>query len=120
MPTSDEIRQNISKSAENFKQTVNSFNGNWTEAPDDENWSAQQVAEHTVKAIIFFARGVKLTPSSSNNKCRFCSARKKPGAIAFTRILGPYFCAKCVAKNAVKFCNAAFAAEYPQTFVIVD
>ena len=64
MPTSDEIRQNISKSAENFKQTVNSFNGNWTEAPDDENWSAQQVAEHTVKAIIFFARIVSETMQS--------------------------------------------------------
>ena len=64
MPTSDEIRQNISKSAENFKQTVNSFNGNWTKAPDDENWSAQQVAEHTVKAIIFFARIVSETMQS--------------------------------------------------------
>ena len=65
-----------------------------------------------VCATIDWPRGVRRPVSRSISRNSFWRARKKPGAIAFTRIAGRYSCAMCTASHCVKLVTPALAAEY--------
>ena len=61
--------------------------------------------------MIVRPRSVSSPVFSSVSRKRFWSVRKKPGAIAFTRMRGEYSCAMCTASHWVKLLTPALAAE---------
>lgn len=85
---------------------------------DEEAQCAEQLLRLAEAAIgvcemILWLRGVRL-PSSLKSKVRFWFVAKKPGAMAFTRMLQ---FAKCTASHCVKFETAALAPLYAGIFV---
>src|SRR5205085_12357747 len=52
--------------------------------------------------MMLWPRAVSLPVASSVNRKRFCSVKKKPGAMALTRMRGEYSCARCTASHCVK------------------
>jgi len=70
-----------------------------------------------VCSMIVRPRGVRFPVFSSVKRNRFCFVRKKPGAMALTRILGEYSCAMCTASHWVKLLTAALAAAYAGVLV---
>src|SRR5919198_521680 len=67
--------------------------------------------------MMLWPRAVSRPVPSSVRRKRFCSVRKKPGAMALTRMRGEYSVARCTASHCVKLLTPAFAAEYERTRV---
>jgi hypothetical protein len=63
MATSDELRKVIAASAATFRESLESFKGDWETIPSgdaeggdaEEQWTAREIAEHTIKSVGFFA-----------------------------------------------------------------
>jgi len=70
-----------------------------------------------VCSMIVRPRGVRSPVGSSVSRKRFCSVRKKPGAMALTRMCDEYSCAMCTANHWVKLLTAALADAYAGVLV---